>query len=153
MKEELRFLLDKHADEIAQFVRYFAVSAVALCIDVTVYWTLLSAAKFAFIAAAGGYVCGVLSHYVMSSRVVFAKRFKKRGLADESPTIARFFAAGFAGLIVTSGVVGLLADVVGMHPLLARIAAAGCSFCVVFLCMRLFVFNQPQPPASAVPAA
>ena len=131
------------------FVRYFAVSAVALCVDVSMYWSLLSFAKYAFIAAAGGYLCGVLTHYTLSSRIVFAKRFRKRGLVQESPTIARFFAAGFAGLVVTSSVVGLLADVIGLHPLLARIAAAGCSFIVVFLCMRLFVFNQPQVHAAS----
>jgi putative flippase GtrA len=63
-------------------------------------------------------------------------------LAAEAPTIARFFAAGASGLLVTVAVVGLLADICGIHPIIAKLVAAGCSFVVVFTTLRLFVFNQ-----------
>ncbi len=149
ISEFLKTLAGKHGDELVQFAGYVAVSGCALCVDFTIYWALLSVAKFAFIAAAGGYVCGVLSHYLMSSRIVFRKRFDKRGFTKEAPTIAKFFAAGFSGLVVTAVVVGVLADVMGIHPLAAKIAAAACSFTVVFLSLRLFVFNHPQPSAAS----
>ena len=149
MQEFIQSLVDKHGDELMQFAGYVAVSGCALCIDFTIYWALLSVAKYAFVAAVGGYICGVLSHYLLSSRIVFAKRFYKRGLVEEAPAIAKFFAAGASGLVVTATVVGVLADVMGFHPLIAKVAAAGCSFTVVFLSLRFFVFNAPQPNAAS----
>ena len=141
--------LTEHRDEIRQFAGYVAVSGAALCIDFSVYWALLSVAHYAFLAAVGGYVCGVLSHYMMSSRVVFRDRFDKRGVVEEAPTVVKFFAAGASGLVVTAVVVGLLADVMGVHPLLAKVCAAGCSFTVVFLSLRFFVFNHTSSAANA----
>ena len=94
---------------------------------------------------------GVLAHYMMSSRIIFRHRFDKRGVVEEAPTLAKFFAAGATGLVVTAAVVGVLADLMGFHPMLAKFAAAGCSFIVVFLSLRFFVFNQPvKAPAPAV---
>ena len=144
MIEALRAAAEKHKSELLQFGGYVAVSGAAFVVDFSIYWSLLRVMKFAFVAAIGGYVCGVLAHYVMSSRIVFRNRFDKRGVAEEAPTLAKFFAAGASGLLVTAAVVGLLADVLGVHPLLAKVAAAGCSFIVVFLSLRLFVFNSPD---------
>lgn len=135
-------LVSERRDEIAQFMGYGAVSAAALCVDVSVYWALISVARYAFVAAVGGYMCGVVLHYVLSSRVVFRSRFHSRGFVAEAPAVAKFFAAGASGLLVTVAVVGLLADVCGIHPIIAKLAAAGCSFVVVFMTLRLFVFNQ-----------
>ena len=87
------------------------------------------------------YVCGVLTHYTLSSRIVFASRLAARGVKAEAPVLAKFFAAGAMGLVVTSLTVGILADGLGMHPLLAKLCAAGLSFVTVFTAMRLFVFN------------
>jgi putative flippase GtrA len=145
----LKRLLAKHRNEVRQFVGYVAVSGGALCVDFSVYWALLSVAHYAFLAAVGGYICGVLSHYMMSSRVVFRDRFDKRGVVEEAPTVVKFFAAGASGLVITAAVVGLLADVMGIHPLVAKAAAAGCSFTVVFLSLRFFVFNQSPRAISA----
>ena len=148
-------LLAEHAGELLQFAGYVAVSGAAFVIDFSVYWALLNVMHYAFAAAAGGYVCGVLAHYLMSSRIVFRNRFHKRGVVDEAPTVAKFFAAGASGLIVTTLVVGLLADVLDGHPLLAKVCASGCSFAVVFLSLRYFVFNAPvaaSPQASAAAA-
>lgn len=149
-------MVGENAAELWQFAGYVAVSGCALIVDISVYWALLNFAHYAFLAAVGGYICGVLSHYALSSRIVFRNRFDKRGVVEEAPTVVKFFAAGASGLVVTAVVVGVLADVIGIHPLIAKLVAAGCSFTVVFLCMRLFVFNgvrrdanAPLTPASA----
>lgn len=152
-REDVQRLIDQHGEELWQFAGYVAVSGAALGVDFSIYWALLSVAHYAFLAAAGGYVCGVLTHYALSSRLVFAKRFAKRGVVAEAPTIAKFFAAGASGLLVTACVVGLLADVMGVHPLIAKICAAGCSFTVVFLSLRLFVFNHTPAQGAARAAA
>ena len=148
MISRLEALVDRHLDTLLQFVGYVAVSGAALSIDFTIYVCLLAVSKYAFVAAAGGYVFGVLTHYFLSSRIVFRSRFDKRGVVAEAPTLAKFFAAGFTGLLTTSAVVGLLADVMGVNPLLAKIVAAGCSFCVVFTSLRLFVFNASSRGAA-----
>lgn len=154
--EAIKQLLADHVDELWQFAGYVTVSGAALVVDVSVYWMLLALLPYAFVAAAGGYVCGVLAHYMISSRVVFRDRFNSRGVVVEAPTVAKFFAAGLSGLIVTAAIVGLLADVMGFHPLIAKICAAGCSFIVVFVTLRVFVFNTPPkgvPEISAAAAA
>lgn len=132
----------------AHLIGYAAVSAIALCVDFIIYWSLLSTAKYAFVSAIGGYICGVITHYALSSRVVFGDRFQVRGLVEEAPTIARFFAAGAVGLVITAAIVGLLSDIIGIHPLIAKLAASGCSFLSVFVMLRVFVFNRPASSAS-----
>lgn len=141
-------LFEDTREDLQQFAGYVVVSGCALCIDVAVYWSLLKVAQYAFVAAAGGYTFGVISHYMMSSRIVFSDRFDKRGLLIEAPTIAKFFAAGLSGLLVTTVTVALLADALGFHPLFAKLVAAGCSFVAVFLSLRLFVFSEPARSSS-----
>jgi putative flippase GtrA len=139
---QLKSLIERNRTEIFYFGGYVAVSASALCVDFLVYWAMLTIAKFAFVAAIAGYCCGVLFHYALSSRIVFSDRFYKRGFADEAPALAKFFAAGASGLVVTAVIVGVLSDVAGFNPLVAKIVASGCSFVSVFLSLRVYVFNE-----------
>ncbi len=141
----------RHFGLAREFIGYVAVSGSALCVDFAIYWSLLSAARYAFVAAVGGYVCGVLTHYALSSRIVFSHRFDKRGVLAEAPAVAKFFCAGLAGLLVTALVVGLFADVMGVNPLIAKVGAAGCSFVIVFTILRWFVFSAR--PAIHAPTA
>ncbi|MFN0219358.1 MAG: GtrA family protein [Hyphomicrobium sp.] len=143
----LRAMVEQHLESLLQFAGYVAVSGCALVVDVLVYWLMLGIANYAFVAATCGYVCGVLAHYALSSRIVFRTRFDQRGMLVEAPTIVKFFAAGFLGLVVTATIVGVLADGLGVHPLLAKLVSAGCSFVVVFTTLRFFVFRLPSPPA------
>jgi putative flippase GtrA len=147
--ETVRNQLEPRRGDLAQFAGYAVVSGAALVMDFAVYSALLTVAKFAFVAAVGGYVSGVGLHYLLSSRLIFASRFDKRGIVAEAPAIAKFFAAGASGLLVTVLIVGLLADLGGVHPLIAKVIASGFSFVVVFLSLRLFVFNpravSPSP--------
>lgn len=144
----LAVLPDRLRPIALQFAGYVAVSGTALCVDVAVYWSLLQTLHLAALAAAGGYLCGVLVHYALSSRVVFASRLLARGVAAEAPVLAKFFAAGGSGLVVTVATVGLLADVLGLHPLAAKLIAAGLSFITVFTVLRVFVFQPPEPGAA-----
>jgi len=126
-----------------QLAGYAFVSGSALAVDVTIYWWLFKALGIATVAAAGGYVFGVLVHYMLSSRIVFAGRFGARGVAAEASVLAKFFVAGGLGLAITVSTVGLLADVMGAHALTAKLIAAGLSFMTVFTVLRVFVFNAP----------
>lgn len=145
-------ILERHAVLLRELAGYVAVSGTALAVDFSIYWSLLGVFRYAFVAAAGGYVCGVLTHYALSSRIVFRHRFDKRGVREEAPTIAKFFAAGFCGLMVTAVIVGVVADLMGGNPLFAKLMAAGCSFLTVFTILRLMVFvGLPTGSAPAQP--
>jgi putative flippase GtrA len=137
----LRVLPAKLRPLARQFVGYLAVSGTALVVDVAIYWSLFKLLGFAAVAAAGGYVFGVGVHYLLSSRIVFAGRLEARGVMAEVPVLAKFFAAGGFGLVVTVATVGILADVMGVHALLAKLVATGLSFVTVFTALRVFVFG------------
>ena len=141
----LRIVPERLRPIARQLIGYLAVSGTALVVDVAIYWTLLQVLHIAAVAAAGGYVFGVLVHYALSSRIVFAGRLRARGIAAEAPVLAKFFVAGGTGLVVTVATVGILADVMGLHPLLAKLVATGFSFVTVFTALRVFVFNAPAP--------
>ncbi|MEQ1646950.1 MAG: GtrA family protein [Hyphomicrobiaceae bacterium] len=130
---------------VRQFLGYVAVSGAALAVDVSIYASLLRVLPYASFAAPFGYVFGVLTHYILSSRIVFRKQINARGLSAEVPVIGKFFAAGFTGLLVTTLTIALLADVMGVNPLIAKAIAAGMSFVAVFTSLRLFVFRSPAP--------
>lgn len=136
----------------AQFVAYVMVSGSALVVDFSLYWVMLKVVPTAALAASVGYVVGVLTHYALSSRIVFRDRLAARGLAAEAPVIAKFFVAGASGLVVTAVTVGVLADGIGISPILAKVAASGLSFVTVFSALRMFVFSttrrDPAPDPS-----
>jgi putative flippase GtrA len=127
---------------------YLAVSASALVADVTVYRFALMVMPIAAAAAAVGFVFGVITHYAVSSRLLFTDILKARGGAAEAPVLGQFFLAGCTGLVVTTSVVWLLADVGGYHPMLAKACAVALSFASVFAVLRALVlgnFLQRQP--------
>ena len=148
----LTLIPERHRGAVLQFVGYAVVSAIALVVDTSIFWLLLKPLKLAAKAAVCGYVCGVLTHYTLSSRIVFASRLQGRGVKAEAPVLAKFFAAGALGLIVTAVTVGILADGLGLHPLLAKFFAAGLSFGTVFTAMRVFVFNATAAEAVSAPS-
>lgn len=123
-----------------QFMAYVLVSASALVVDFSLYWLMLKIVRTAALAASFGYVVGVLTHYALSSRIVFKDRLAARGAAAEAPVLAKFFVAGASGLAVTALTVGLLADGLGVSPIVAKICASGLSFVTVFSALRIFVF-------------
>ena len=133
-----------------QFAGYVLVSGAAFCVDFSIYWMLLKPVQFAALAAVGGYVAGVVVHYFLSSRIVFARQLQARGVASEAPVVAKFFAAGGTGLVVTALCVGILADGMGVAPLLAKLVATGMSFVCVFSALRFFVFNAAHDAPAAV---
>lgn len=127
---------------VFRLLAYVFVSACALVADVTVYVMVLGHTSTAAIAAAFGFVAGVATHYVVSSRLVFADRLTARGGVVEAPIVARFFIAGATGLMVTPAIVWLIADVAGYHPYVAKAVAVVVSFASVLTVMRLLVLGN-----------
>jgi putative flippase GtrA len=145
--ERLSFALNAHLGPERGYLAfrmacYLAVSGSALVADVMVYRLALLFLPVAAAAAAVGFIFGVATHYAVSSRVLFNDILTARGGAAEAPVVGQFFLAGFTGLIVTTSVVWLVADVAGYHPMLAKACAACLSFLCVFAVLRAFVLGD-----------
>lgn len=125
------------ASGVPPYLRYVAVSAGALGVDIGVYLGALSAGMAAASAAALGYLCGVAVHWFLSSRVVFDE-VAAGGLARTKQK-ALFLTSALIGLGITVGVVAI-ASQVGIDPRLAKLGAIVISFQTTYLLRRRVVF-------------
>jgi len=126
------------ANGVPPYLRYVAVSAGALGIDMGLYLAALSGGFPAASAAALGYLCGVAVHWVLSSRVVFAD-VAARGAARTKQK-ALFLTSALVGLGITVGVVAI-ASRLGIDPRLAKLGAIAISFQTTYLLRRRVVFS------------
>jgi putative flippase GtrA len=137
-----RWLGADHAYALYRLACYVGVSAIALAVDVTVFRSALALVPTAAGAAACGFLFGVMTHYMVSSRLAFSDLLKGRGAAAEAPVFGQFFMAGATGLTVTSFVVWVVADIGGYHPYTAKACAVVFSFICVFAVMRFVVLGN-----------
>lgn len=125
------------ANGVPPYVRYIAVSAGALGVDLGVYFVALHSGIVAALAAAIGYLSGVAVHWILSSRLVFDD-VAERGLARTKQK-ALFLTSAFIGLGLTVGIVAL-ATRFGVDPRLAKLLAVAVSFQTTYLLRRTIVF-------------
>ena len=125
------------ANGVPPYARYIAVSAVALGVDLGVYFVALHSGIAAALAAAIGYLSGVAVHWILSSRLVFDD-VAERGLARTKQK-ALFLTSAFIGLGLTVGIVAL-ATCFGVDPRLAKLVAVAVSFQTTYLLRRTIVF-------------
>jgi putative flippase GtrA len=122
------------------FSRYFVASVLALGVDVaTLYLLMLAFAIGPDVAAAGGYLVGVVVHYWASRRFVFSAGWLDHTRLAE---FGAFLATGIGGLLLTFGIVHLLAARLGFPVLAAKGAAVAVSFVVVYLVRASLVFRE-----------
>lgn len=126
------------------FLRYLVASAFALWIDLGTFLALLSLGFEAAIAAAVGYTLGIVVHWVISSRVVFADGVTQRG-PDRDRQKAPFIGSALAGLALTIAIVGLGTGL-GLDPRLAKLAAIAASFTLTWLLCERVVFRVARTP-------
>jgi len=123
---------------VPPYLRYAAVSAVALGIDVAAFLILMAGGTTAALASGVGYSIGIVVHWLLSSRLVFADRLAQRG-ANRKRQQGLFLASALAGLSLTMAIVGL-GDLAGLDPRLAKLGAIAVSFNAVYLLRRTVVF-------------
>ena len=119
------------------WLRYVGASAIALGIDMTVFIASHAGGLRAATAAAIGYSAGILAHWLLSSRVVFA-----RGRRDGTDRIRQqglFVVSAIVGLLLTVAIVGL-GSVLGVPPIFAKVVAVGVSFQATYLMRSKLVF-------------
>ncbi len=121
------------------FLRYFVASLIALMVDMALLWAMLAGGTPAPAASAISYSTGILVHWLISSRLVFADgaapdglgRWRQKGL---------FLMSAFVGLSLTVMIVSL-GDLAGLDPRLAKLPAIAVSFLANYWLRKHIVFS------------
>lgn len=121
-------------------LRYLGASALALGIDLGSFMLLLAIGAAAAPAAAAGYALGILAHWLISSRKVFADSVARHGLARTRQK-ALFVVSALVGLGLTTLMVGAGTQA-GIDPRLAKFAAIATSFTVTWLLRSRIIFTD-----------
>lgn len=122
-----------------RFLRYVLASGAALAADMACFAVLLMAGAAAVPASAVGFATGILTHWLLSSRKVFAGRVPA-GSAARRRQKALFVLAALIGLTLTTAIVAM-GEALGMDPLHSKLVAIGMCFPVTWLVLSQFVFN------------
>lgn len=121
--------------------RYLGASVVALGADLASYLLLLRAGLAPVPASALAYGLGLVVHWLMSARMVFADRIAAHAAGRLRQKLL-FALSALAGLAVTTGAVGAL-SALGIAPSLAKLVAVGLSFAATWFLRVHLVFQSP----------
>jgi len=121
-----------------ELVPYFGVSAVGLALDVSLLWLQVSVIGVPYLAAAAiSFVTGTVLVYWASIRHIFGFR----RLTSARNEFAVFLAVGVLGLAINLCVIYIGVARLGLHYLVAKVGAAGCTFLANFAMRRWLLFT------------
>ena len=123
-----------------RWLNYLLASALALGSDAGLFLLLLDAGLSPVMASATGYCAGILVHWMVSSRLVFADGAAARGTDERHRQKLLFVGSALVGLAVTTAIVGG-GSALGLDPRLAKLAAIVVSFQTTYLLRRHIVFR------------
>lgn len=123
------------------FLRYVVVSVGALAADMILFLLLLAAGLPGVAASALGYSVGILVHWILSSRKVFADRVSEKGSAARTQQKAMFLFSALLGLMLTIAIVGAGA-MMGIDARIAKVAAIIISFMLTYLLRNIVIFRS-----------
>lgn len=132
----------------ARLVRYVLASVGALAVDVAAFLACLSAGIAPEPSAALGYSCGIVAHWLMSSRAVFQDSVAERGLARTRQK-ALFVISALIGLALTTAIVGVVTGA-GGDPRIAKGVAIVVAFAVTWLVRSRIVFRTDAAASQQV---
>lgn len=120
------------------YSRYLAVSIAALTIDLGLFLLLQQLGLPVFAVSALSYSAGIVAHWLLSSRMVFAAELRPRGAARTGQQ-ALFVLSALVGLGITVAIVSFASMVIDAR--LAKLVAVIVSFQVTYLLRRSLVFR------------
>lgn len=123
----------------AIYLRYIAASVVALGVDIMLFLMLQVTGMPVALLSALSYSAGILVHWLISSRLVFAGDLRAVGL-DRARQQALFLLSAFAGLLITVAIVSLAVQF-GLDARLAKLVAIAASFQATYLLRSKIVFT------------
>ena len=125
-----------------RWVLYGLASVIALGSDAGLFLLLLAAGATPLAASSIGYCVGILAHWLVSSRVVFADSAAERGSSERTRQKALFIISAGIGLGITTAIV-TGGSTLGLDPRIAKLLAIGVSFIATYLLRRHIVFRTP----------
>ena len=135
---------------VLELVTYVGASAIAFAADVGVLTLLVAKAGMAPVAAASiSFIVGGALLYALSVAFVFRQR-RYRNVSVEASC---FVALGLVGFAINAGVMYLMVASFNVHFLLAKIAAAGCTFGANYLLRRTLLFTAARESTASPEAA
>jgi putative flippase GtrA len=128
---------------IRELATYVGASGLAFLVDLGLLALLVTKAGWSTLpAACASFVAGGLVLYVLSISFVFSHR-RYRDVRVEAPY---FLAIGVVGLTINAAVIYLVLEKLNMHFVVAKLAAAGCTFAVNYLLRRTLLFRPITTP-------
>lgn len=124
------------------FARYISSSVIALGADTGCFLIFLQLGMSPALAAASGFMVGIVVHWLVSSRVMFASYVAATG-AERRRQQAMFLATALLGLGLTTGIVGGAAAM-AINPRLAKLVAIAVSFTTTSGLRHLLVFSKSR---------
>ena len=124
---------------LRELVLYGLASALALGLDWGVLLVLTSLGVNYLVASGTGFTSGIAITYLLSISMVF----RHRPVADRKREFFGFIGVGFAGLVLTQGLMALWVEALHMTPGLAKIPTAGTVFLFNFTVRRALLFKAP----------
>jgi putative flippase GtrA len=116
---------------------YGAASICALAVDMAILTVLVHHFGWGYLAAATvSFSAGIVVAYGISVKFVF----KHRRLNDARAEFASFAGLGTLGLCVNAIAMSIAVRIGGLHYLLAKCVAAGCTFVCNFVARRQLLF-------------
>lgn len=123
---------------LIEFSKYFVASGIALAVDFGLYGTLIYTFHVPYlIAAAIGFLAGLICVYFLSVRLVFTVR----RVNHEGVEFAIFSAIGMFGLLQTEAFLLLFVDYMQMNVLIAKVITAGTVFCSNYVFRKILLFR------------
>lgn len=120
------------------YTRYVGASVASLGVDFCIFMAALSLGIPPALAAAIGYIAGIVSHWLISSRMVFTSQLADTA-AGRRQQQGLFVLSALVGLGITTGIVGLGSHY-GLDPRLAKGVAIVVSFQATYVLRRKVVF-------------
>ena len=120
------------------YTRYIGASVVSLGVDFAVFMAALTLGAPPAIAAATGYVAGIVCHWAISSRFVFAAQMAETASGRQQQQ-ALFVLSALVGLGLTTGIVGI-GSRFGLDPRIAKGIAIVVSFQATYVLRKKVVF-------------
>lgn len=119
------------------YARYIMASALALAADLSLFMMLLEFGLKPIPASMAGYCAGLVVHWIISSRLVFAEQAMRGPQRNRQKAL--FVVSTLIGLALTTLIVGTGSHF-GLDPRLAKLMAVAISFQTTYLLRRSVVF-------------
>lgn len=122
-----------------RYARYLVASAISLGMDLASFLLMLRINMSAVQASMLGYISGLVVHWLLSSRIVFANKIQSTVAARTRQKLL-FVLSALVGLAITAALIkcGLQ---LGLNLGLSKLAAIAVSFNVTYLLRHYFIFR------------